>query len=60
MKLKKGNNRVNAFDEGKLKLVNDVLLYYNFLYQDNEDALTKKLLSGTIQISENEKAEAIP
>ena len=41
MKLKKGNNRVNAFNEGKLKLVNDVLLYYNFLYQDDEDALAE-------------------
>ena len=34
MKLKKDNNHVDAFTEGKLKLVNDVLLYYNFLYTD--------------------------
>ena len=39
MKLKKCNNRVNAFTEGKIKLVKDVLLYYNSLYQDDEDAL---------------------
>ena len=41
MKLKKGNNSVNALNEGKLKLVNDVLLYYNFLYQDDKDALAE-------------------
>ena len=41
MKLKKGNNSVNAFNEGKLELVNDVLLYYNFLYQDDKDALAE-------------------
>ena len=40
-KLKKGNHCVNAFNEGKLKLVNNVLLYYNFLYQDDEDALAE-------------------
>ena len=39
--MKKCNNLVNAFNEGKLKLVNDVLLYYNFLYQNDKDALTE-------------------
>ena len=41
MKTKKGNNRVNVFNERKLKLVNDVSLYYNFLYQDDKDALAE-------------------
>ena len=42
MKHKKGSSRVDAFTEGKLKLVNDVLLYYSFLYQDDEDALAEE------------------
>ena len=41
MKLKKGNNRVDAFTERKLKLVNNVLLYYNFLYADGEKVLAE-------------------
>ena len=38
MKQKKGNTSVDAFTDGKLKLVNNILLYYNFLCQDNEVA----------------------
>ena len=41
LKLKKGSNRVDAFTEGKLKLVNDVLLYYNFLHADDEQVLAE-------------------
>ena len=41
MKLQKGNNSVDAFTDEKLKLVNNVLLYYTFLYQDDEDALAE-------------------
>ena len=42
MKGKKGNSRIDAFTGVKLKLVNDVLLYYNFLYQDDADALVEE------------------
>ena len=42
MKQKKGNTSVDGFTEGKLNLVNNVLLYYNFLYQDDEDALVEE------------------
>ena len=38
MKRKKGSTSVDAFTDGKLKLVNDILLYYNFLCQDGEIA----------------------
>ena len=38
MKQKKGGTSVDAFTDGKLKLVNNVLLYYNFLCQDDEVA----------------------
>ena len=41
MKLKKGNAIVDAFTDGKIKLVNDILLYYTFLYQDDKDALAE-------------------
>ena len=41
MKLKKGNNRVDALTEGNLKQVNNVLLYHNFLCQDDKDALVE-------------------
>ena len=41
MKLKRGNNCVNAFNEGKLKLVNNVRLYCNFLYQDDDNDLAE-------------------
>ena len=41
MKLKKGNNCIDAFTAGKLKLVNGVLLYYNFLYADDEVVLAE-------------------
>ena len=41
MKLKKGNAIVGAFTDEKIRLVNEVLLYYTFLYQDDEDALAK-------------------
>ena len=36
MQLTKGTDTGNALNKGKLKLVNDVLLYYNFLYKDKE------------------------
>ena len=36
MQLTKGTDTSNALNKGKLKLVNDVLLYYNFLYKDKE------------------------
>ena len=49
MKLKKGNNSVNAFNEGKLKLVNNMLLYYNFLYQDDKDALAEDPTQWVVQ-----------
>ena len=39
MQLQKGTDSGNTLNKGKLKLVNDVLLYYNFLYKDKE--LTK-------------------
>ena len=38
MKQKKGSTSVDAFTDGKLKLVNGILLYYNFLCQDDEVA----------------------
>ena len=38
MKQKKGNSSVTAFTDGKLVLVNNVLLCYNFLRQDGEVA----------------------
>ena len=41
MQLKKGTNSGNALNGGKLKLVNDVLLYNNFLYQDDKDTLAE-------------------
>ena len=41
MKLKKGDNRVDAFSDWHLKLIKDVLLYYHFLYQDDEDDLAE-------------------
>ena len=36
MQLTKGTDTSNALNKGKLKLVNDVLLYYSFLYKDKE------------------------
>ena len=42
MKRKQGNPRIDAFTDAKLKLVNDVLLYYNFLYKDNEKKLAEE------------------
>ena len=41
MKQKKGSTGVDAFTDGKLKLVNDILLYYNSLYRDDEDTLVE-------------------
>ena len=41
MQLKKGTDSGTALNGGKLKLVNDVLLYYNVLYQDDEDTLAE-------------------
>ena len=38
MQMKKGNTTSDALNKGKLKLVNDVLLYYEFLYEDKEYA----------------------
>ena len=38
MKQKKGGTSVGAFTDRKLKLVNEVLLYYHFLCQDNKVA----------------------
>ena len=42
MKRKGANSLIDAFTEAKLKLVNDVLLYYNFLYKDNEENLAEE------------------
>ena len=42
IKRKKCNSSIVAFTDAKLKLVNDVLLYYNFLYQDDKDALVEE------------------
>ena len=39
LKQKKGNSSVTAFTDGKLILVNNALLYYNFLRQDGEVAM---------------------
>ena len=41
MQLQKGIDSRDALNAGKLKLVNDVLLYYNFLYEDDDDALAE-------------------
>ena len=41
MQLKKGTDSGDALNGGKLKLVNDVLFYYTFLYQDDEDTLVE-------------------
>ena len=41
MKLNKGKNCIDVFTAGKLKLVNNVLLYYNFLYADGGKVLAK-------------------
>ena len=41
MKMKKSNNHMDAFTAGKLKLVNNVLLYYNFVYTDGEMVLAE-------------------
>ena len=41
MKLKKGNTSVDAFTGGKIKLVNNILLYYTFWYQDDRDTLAE-------------------
>ena len=38
MKPMKGNTSVDAFTDGKVILVNNALLYYNFLHQDDEVA----------------------
>ena len=38
MKQMKGNTSVVAFTDGKLILINNALLYYNFLRQDGEGA----------------------
>ena len=38
MQITKGNSSGDALNKAKLKLVNDVLLYYNFLYADQEYA----------------------
>ena len=38
IQLKKGNSTGDALNKAKLKLVNNVLLYYEFLYQDKEYA----------------------
>ena len=43
MKRKKGNTSVDAFTDGKLILVNNTLLYYNFLRQDGEVATANVL-----------------
>ena len=42
MKYRKDNSRVDAFADRKLKLVKNVLLYYNFLYKDNEETLAEE------------------
>ena len=44
MQLKKGNDSINTLNKAKLKLVNDVLLYYQFLYKDKEYAKAKDLV----------------
>ena len=41
MRRKRGNSLIDAFTEAKLKLVNDVLLYYIFLYKDNGENLVE-------------------
>ena len=41
MKLTKGNTSVDVFIYRKNKLVNGILLYYTFLYQDDEDILAE-------------------
>ena len=41
MQLKKGTDSADALNVGKLKLVNDVLLYYTFLYQDDKETLAE-------------------
>ena len=38
MQLTKNNTTGDAFNKEKLKLLNDVLLYYEFLYEDKEYA----------------------
>ena len=38
MQLQKDTNSIDALNKAKLKLVNDVLFYYNFLYKDKEYA----------------------
>ena len=38
MQLTKGNTTSDALNKAKLKLVNDVILYYEFMYQDKEYA----------------------
>ena len=48
MKQRKGNPRVDAFTDEKLKLVNNILLYYNFLCQDDEEALAEDIYGCSI------------
>ena len=38
MQLKKGNNTGDALNKAKLRMVNNILLYYDFLFQDKEYA----------------------
>ena len=44
MRQKKGSMSVDTFTEEKLKLVDNVLLCYNFLYKDDEDTLIEELI----------------
>ena len=41
IQLKKGTDSADALNVGKLKLVNNLLLYYTFLYQDDKDTLAE-------------------
>ena len=59
MQLQKGTDSADALNKGKLKLVNDVLLYYNFLYKDQEETLAEDPSSGTNRISRDGKVEDI-
>ena len=59
MKQKKGKPHVDAFTDGKLKLVNNIVLYYNFLCQDDEYTLAEDPIQWVKADFRKWKAEAI-
>ena len=53
----KGTDTVDALNKSKLKLVNDILLYYHFLYKDEEYAEAEDPINWIVQESKIWKSE---